>query len=78
MPVLSQLSLHPAGRVEKCAPNQRLLSLYELQSMNCSEAALPVLLSSLTSKRAREVCYRRFLKGFTTLEIFFVSKNGKM
>ena len=79
MPVLSQLALHPAGRVEKCTPSQCLPSLYELQSMNSSEAALPLLLSSLTSIHARMVCYLRFLKGFTTtLKNFFVSKNGKI
>lgn len=79
MPVLSRLSLNPTGRVEKCTPSQRLPSLYELQSLNSSEAALPLLLSSLAGKRARVVCYPRFLKGFTTpLEYFFVSKNGKI
>lgn len=56
MPVLSQLSLHPAGRVKKCTPSQHLPSLYELQSVSCSEAALLLLLSGLTSKHARVVC----------------------
>lgn len=79
MPVLSQLSPHPAGRVKKCTPSQCLPSLYELQSVNSSEAALSLLLSSLTSKHARVVCYLWFLKGFTTmLEIFLISKNGKI
>lgn len=80
MPVLSQLSLHPAGKVEKRIPSQRLPSLYELQSTSSSK---------LPSHRSCQVSPANMQEWAATLGfqrdsqqhwiyLFFVSKNGKM